>query len=361
MCRPTLAAMIAALIASGLVLSAAGPAAARPQDHAPEYRLEEQLPASPITAASHRLLTRQETERRTVERQVVQRPSINGGYEAVLEVVEETVRIDPRTTRRTRRELRPDPNGGQRLARTVEERREEGPDGRLRVVQTTSEPDLNGRGRTTRREVVTTVPEGGGVYRTEIETSVPDINGTGLVAVERAEQTERREGEELIEAERTTYRRPVGAAGWKATERHITSREVGDREARTVERVYRLDGRGELTLNDRIVTREWTDARGAEHFAQEVHSTDAPSLTRSNAPRLHRKIEVVHARRPDGSRQVTREVTERGMNGLRLIERVIEESRPTPDGTTTVRTVQRPDGNGRLRTVSVSRSDESGS
>lgn len=377
MCRPTLAPMIAVLIASGLVLTAPAPADAhplasatarplapadaRPQEEAREYRLVEEFPSSPITAASRRLVTRRETERRTVERQVVERPSINGGYEALLEVVEETVRIDPRTVRRTRRELRPDPNGGQRLARTVEERREEGPDGRLSVVQTTAVPDVNGRLRTTRREVVTTVPAGGGVYRTEIETSVPGIDGSGLVGVERIEQTERREGEELLEAERTTYRRPVGAPRWKAAERRITTRESGDGEVRTVEQVYRLDGTDRLTLNDRIVTREWTDARGVEHVTQELHSTDSPFFARSSAPALYRKIEVVGTRRPDGSRQTTREVRERTMNGFRLVERVIEESRPTPQGTTTVRTVQRPDVNGRLRTVSVSRADESGS
>lgn len=358
---PTIAARIASLIALGLVVGIPSPAAARLQDDPPDYRLVEELPSSPVTVPSRRSVARWEGEGRTELREVVRRPSVHGGQEVVLEVLEETVRVDPLTVRRTRRELRPDPNGGSRLARTVEERREEGPDGRLRVSRTISVPDPNGRLRTLRREVMTTVPLGGGVHRTEVETSVPDLHGRGLVAVERIEQTERREGEELVEAERTTYRRPVGAPRWRQAERHVTEREREGGEVRTVERVYRPDGRDRLSLNDRIVTREWRDAGGAERLVQEVHSTDIPHLARSSAPGLYRKVEVVRERGPDGSRRVAREVRERGMNGFRLVERTIEESRPTPGGTETVRTVQRPDGNGRLRTVSVSRADESGS
>lgn len=353
--------MLELVIALGLVLSAAAPAVARPQEDSSVYGLEEQLPALPTTAASRRLLTRRETERRTVEREIVERPSVNGGYETLFEVQDETVRIDSRTTRRTRRVLRPDPNGRQTLVQTMEEHREEGPDGRVRMVRTTAQPDVNGRPHTTRRDVMTTLPEGGGIYRTEIETSVRDVNGSGLVAVERIQQNERRDGEKLLELEQTTYRRPIGSSHWKATERRSTHREHGDREVRTAEGVYRLDGNDKLSLVDRIITREWTDVRGAEHVTQEVHTTDIPFLARSSAPGLYRKIEMVRTRRPDGSLQATREVSERGMNGFRLIERVVEESRPTPDGAATVRTVQRPDGNGRLRTVSVSRSNETGS
>lgn len=349
------------IISLGLVLSLASPALARPQAPPSGYRLEEQFSSLSGTAASRRLLSRRETEHRTLERQVIEQPSINGGSTVHLEVEEETVRVDSRTTRRTRREIGPGANGRKSLIRTVEEVRVEGPGGRLRIVRSTSQPDLNGRTRTTRREVAETVPEGRGNYRTEIVTSVPDINSRGLAPVIRIEQSERRDGEKTLEVERTTHSRSVGNGRWETTERRTTSREYGHREVRTVEQVYQLDGNHKLTLSDRIVTREWTDARGAEHLTQEVHSRNIPVLARSNSLGLYQQIEEVRTQRPDGSRQATRELRERGMNGIRLIERVIEESRPTRDGTTTVRTVQGADGNGRLRTVSVTRSNESGS
>ncbi|MFQ5889638.1 MAG: hypothetical protein ACE5JR_06255 [Gemmatimonadota bacterium] len=341
-------------------MTPARPAVAGPQEKPRDQRLEEEFQSSQGISPSRRLESRRETEDRALERRVVEQPSINGGYGVVLEVEEETVRIDSRTSRRTRREFAPDSDGGRRLIQTIEEERVETPDGRRRIVRHFSQPDVNGRPRATRREVEVTAPEGAGIYRTEIEVSVPDINRSGFIPTERIEQRERRDGERVLEVDRTTYSYRAGHRSWQATERRTTNREVGEREVRTVERVYWLDGNDDLFLRDRIVSREWTDARGAEHTTEQVYTTDISALGRSKEPRLFQQIEAVRTTRPDGSWRSTREVRERGVNGLRLVERVIEESRPDgKGGTMTIREVQRADGNGRLRTVSVSRRSES--
>ena len=75
---------------------------------------------------------------------VVEQPSVNGDSNVLLEVEDETVRIDAETSRRTRREYGMDADGGQRLVVTIEEDRVASPDGGLSLVRSFAEPDVNG-------------------------------------------------------------------------------------------------------------------------------------------------------------------------------------------------------------------------
>ena len=136
---------------------------------------------------------------------VVERPSINGESTVLLDVENDTVRIDAKTSRRTRREYATDADGRRRLVVTIEENRVDRPDGGQSIVRNFTVPDVNGRPRATRRETEETVPEGGGVFRTLIEVSVPGVNRGRFVSTERVEQTERRDGEQVLEIDRTTY------------------------------------------------------------------------------------------------------------------------------------------------------------
>lgn len=305
-------------------------------------------------SAFRQVLTREEGANRTVERSLVEAPSADGNYDLLREVVEETIRMDEATSRRTQRLFGPGADDARRLVQVVEEEIVELPDGTRDVVRRVSEPDLDGRLSVTQREVERTVVERGGLYRTEVEVSVPGINRGGFAPVELIERTERREGEKVLEVDETTYD-DLGQDGiWKARERRVTEREYAPGEVRTVERVYWPDENRDLALANRVVSREWKEADGTERVRREVHSVEIPGLGRSRDPRLYRQIDVRHEALPGGASRTIREVRERGVNGLRPVERVIEEVRPDGrGGTKSVRTVQRDDGNGRLETVSV--------
>ena len=109
--------------------------------------------------------------------------------------------------------------------------------------------------RATRRETEETVPEGGGVFRTLIEVSVPGVNRGRFVSTERVEQTERRDGEQVLEIDRTTYTSQTTRGAWAVRERRTVRRDYGDHGVRAVESIYTRDGSGNLVLTDQIVSR----------------------------------------------------------------------------------------------------------
>ena len=323
--------------------------------------LEAEFPSAD-TSGFRRLITRKETEGRALERTVVERPSINGGSTVLFAVEDETVRVDAETTRRTRRKFHPDPDGRLRLVLTIEEDRVDRPDGGRSIVRSFAEPDVNGRIRIIRRETEETVPEGGGVFRTDIEVSGPGINSRGFVPTERVEHRERRDGEEVLEIDRTIYGAYPSVRGtWEARERRIVNRDYVDDGVQTVESVYTLDGSRDLTLSDRIVSREWIGDRGREYRTDEIFARDIPGQMRSRELRRVRQVEVVRTGGSDGGWTTSRAVKETRGNRIRVVERVIEKSRPDGRGGTVVnRETQQMDVNGRFRTVAISRTRESG-
>ena len=190
---------------------------------------------------------------------------------------------------------------------------------------------------------------------------VPGVNRGGFVPTERVEQRERRDGEQVLEVNQTTYTDPTGRGTWEALERRILSRDYSDEDVRTVESVYTADGAGILVLSGEIVSREWTGARGREHRTEDVFSTDVPGQVSSQEPRLVQQVEVVRTPRSNGGWRTTRVVRETRGSRLQVVERVTESSRPDGRGGTVVeQETQQLDVNGQLRTVNVSRTRDSG-
>ena len=87
--------------------------------------------------------------------------------------------------------------------------------------------------------------------------SEPSINGSGLVATERVEQKERRNGAQIVEFDRTTFTNPLGGVTWVTQERRVLTRSYSEGGVRSVESVFRADDAGNLVQSDRIVSREW--------------------------------------------------------------------------------------------------------
>ena len=292
---------------------------------------------------------------------VVERPSINGESTVLLDVENDTVRIDAETSRRTRREYASDADGRRRLVVTIEENRVDRPDGGQSIVRNFTVPDVNGRPRATRRETEETVPEGGGVFRTLIEVSVPGVNRGRFVSTERVEQTERRDGEQVLEIDRTTYTSQTTRGAWAVRGRRTVRRDYGDHGVRAVESIYTRDGSGNLVLTDQIVSREWTGTGGREHRTEEIFAKDIRGQVRSREPRLFQQVQVIRTNRSHGAWKTTRVVKETRGRRLLVVERVIEVSRSDVRGGTVVeRETQRLDVNGKLQTVDISRTRESG-
>jgi hypothetical protein len=306
-------------------------------------------------AGYRRLVTREEAGDRTIETWVVEASSPNGGFESLLEVEEETVRIDATTERVTRREFATDPDGDRVLRQSVQEERISQSDGTFRVRRDISEMDLNGRPSLARRETETTTPGPDGSFRTETLVSTPGINQSDLVPTDRTLETGRRDAEErLLESDLTVYSDPTGSGRWEALERRITSYDYDGGETRTTENVYRQDASGDLRLNEQIVATERPEAGGVERRTEDVFSTDIPGERNLRQPQLLRQLQVTREESPGGGWQVTREVREDRQGRFRVVEREVETARPNAGGGVDIeRVLERLDANGRMSRVSA--------
>ena len=304
-----------------------------------------------------------EAEGKKVEREVLERLSIEGRYEPSVETEVETIQVDPRTTRIIRRLFGRDPDGRRTVVEVTEEEQSSLPGGRKHIVRTSSKPNLDGHFRVTRREIQDTTPLSRSVQRTRTTVLLPNIDGT-LAPAEQVEEVERQEEMGVVEVERT-HLLPDANGRWEPFE--IRERVVRTEAAgvQTEERIRRRDPNGKLSLAERTVTKQWKDAEGHERQTVETYSRNIAGTGRYGDGRLHldRRLRIVRSTRPDGSQRTVQQMEQRSIvapsDGLRVAERVVEVSRPDArGGTETRRTVQALDGNNRLRRIIVHNSQE---
>lgn len=342
---------------SALILLLAGDAASQ------DVTRQEQTDygSSSGTAGYRRLITHEEDGDRTRDTWVVVGSSVNGGDVELLEVQQETIRIDEGTTRVTREQFRTDSDGRKVLLETVEEERIEDPDGDVRITRAVSETDANGRSQLSRRETETTVSGPDGTYETDTEISRPGINQREFVSKERVLESGRNDADgRILESDRTSYSDPTGQGNWEALERRLATHRYGEQETSTTEDVYRQDASGELILNERVVAREWTDAEGRERTTEDVYSTDIPGQRSLREPRLLRQVSVTRTETSNGGWEVNREVSESRQGRFRVVERETEIARGNRNGTLDIEhRIERLDANGRMRVVQSTSSSES--
>ena len=300
--------------------------------------------------------TRDAREGRASERSVTQGRSINGGLTVLSGVEDQERQIGAETSRRTRREFVTDANGRASVVSTLEEHRTVRADGGETIVRDFAEPDVNGRALATRREHEETVAKGDGIFMTRIDVSEPSTGGTGFMATERVEQRERRDGEQVLERDRTTYTNPAGNGAWVAQDRRVLTRDSSDGQIRSIESVYTASDAGQLVQSDRIVSREWTGPGGREHRTEEIFSRDVPDEVRAATPQLRQQVEIVRTNGLDGRWSATRTVRAPRNGRMQVVERMVERVRPDGRGDTVVeQETQKMDVNGRLQTVSRAR------
>jgi len=350
MSRPPLALVMALL--AGSLATASGLA-----QEADRSRTEVRAVSSEGVPDTRTVTTLEHRAGRTVERTVVEGAGVDGGATVLSETIEETATAGAGTVERMRREYTTGPNGDRQLIMTVAERTDEQADGGRLTVRDYTEPDLNGRSRTTRREREETVAEGNGVFRTRIDITEPTI--AGLSRTQVIEQTEQRNGEDLVAQERTTYADPTGRGDLEPVERRVLTREPADGSARSVEVVYRADDNDNLVQRERIERRERTGPDGAQIVSEEVFTRGVNGPAASL--RLEQRVESVRTERPGGGWTATRTVSESRGGRMQAVERVVERTAPDGSGGVTIeRETQRVDVNGRFRTVSTTRARESG-
>lgn len=297
-----------------------------------------------------RLVVREESEGRTFERWMIEAPSVNGGEDLLYQVEQETVQTGPRTSRSVRKVFGTDADGSLTLVRQVVEERRTDADGSQHVVRDFTQPDTNGRSKPIRREVEETAAEGQGRFLTQVQVMLPDINQSDFSPTERIVTRERRQGEKILEADQTQYRRS-GRDQWRPFERRITTNQHLEAEVRSKEQVYRPGGGSrELSLDEEIVSRQWTDQLGQQQSTEETYSRDIPGKARSKDLHLLRRVTEVRSKpSEDGVFRTVQETEERRLDRMRVVERVVETSRPNGQGgLTTERQVFKLDVNGRL-------------
>ncbi len=316
-----------------------------------------------VTTPTRTRNTTRKTPAGQVETAAVDTLSPDGTYEPSVEVEEETVVVDARTTRVIRRLYNRDPDGRRRLFERTEEEHQQLPNQGMRIVRRTSHADWDGHFRLTREEQTETREQGQGVTETRTVVRQPDING-GLNPVEQVETIER-ETQPGVRAIDRTQLLPDGNSRWEAREKRHRTVTTTQEQVRTEEEVYRRDPNRQLSLAEKTVTREWQDAHGAERQTTEVYSNAIAATTSYGDARLHldQRIEMTRRTRPDGTVETIQEEQERSLvapgEPLRSARRTVELSRPVGSGERQVeRTVQARDANGKYQTVLVLESRE---
>jgi len=303
--------------------------------------------------------THTEAKGRKADTEVLKGPSVDGRLEPLFEREEETTQVDSQTVRVVRRLFNRDPDGRRKLIEVTEEEKRALPGNGESVVRTTSTADLAGRFQVTRRETQERTPMGADAQQTRTTVFVPNING-GLARSAQVEQIERKSRNDTTEIRSTTLL-PDTNGRWAPSEIKESVIQKEGKEARTEEqRVYWRDSHGQLSLAERTVSRERKDPNGQDQSAVETYRGNAARGTQYEDERVHpeRQLRVVRSTRPDGSQEVSQQLEQRSnvapSDGLRVIEKSVEVSRPNGrGGTETHRAVQRADGNGRLREIII--------
>jgi hypothetical protein len=295
---------------------------------------------------------------RKLESKSIQLTTAAGGAGSSYQEKEETVQVDPNTTRTTQTLLAPDADGNMKPVRIIVEETRHLAGGKETVVRTVSTPDLNGHLQVNQQEVSQTTPKGSDEQETQTTLLMPDSGGQ-LAPVIKTNQIERKKGEEV--EVRSTQMRPDGNGGW-APSLVEESVEKPDKNGVVTkeQKLYQPNIVGKLQLSQRKVTRQWKDKTGAEQSVVETYSGNSPGT--SNYPEgrlgLVERVSTTREAGEDGALVVQQKIETSNYGapwqGLTVSGQVEETTRPVGGGRVeTYRKIYAPNGNGRLTQISV--------
>ncbi len=279
---------------------------------------------------------------------------IEGDPQAFVE--EETIQVDPHTTRTVTRTYHDDGFGSQRLVSVTEETRTVKEDGQEEAVRRISNPDSNGRLQLQVEETQRVVSRGDNEFEVQTVVSMPGVDRR-LRPVEQFVQTELRRTDGTVELDRIHYVAD-GSRQWQPVERRTSVTRAGNGESTTEEEVYRADLNRRMSLSDRITSREWNAEDGTIHRTIETQSVNPQGKLQ-----LAERVNTVQSTDPDGLVEIVQdvEVPLQGSGRMQPSERIVSSFTPGGEagGSTEIR-VEVPDGNGRLTLSATYREDRSG-
>jgi len=151
---------------------------------------------------------------RSVDKQRIEVPGPNGGYQTDSETEKETVQVNATTTRTVARSYRWDVNGHRYLVQVTEEEARTSASGDAQVVRTTSNPDANGKLQVTQREVADTVKTNPNSQETKTTLYTPDGNGR-LTPSQQTQELRKRADDQTVEVRRRrSGKLPTEAGKW---------------------------------------------------------------------------------------------------------------------------------------------------
>ena len=268
---------------------------------------------------------------------------------------EETIRVNPQTTRTVTRTY-DHRFGSRQLVSVTEETRTVKEDGQEEAVRTISNPDANGKLQIQVEETQRVVSKGDNEFEVQNVVSMAEAN-RGLQPVEQFVQTELRQADGTVEIDRIYYVLDSDRQ-WQPLERRTAiTRAVGG-ESRTEEEVCREDINRRLSLTDRITSREWQAEDGSMRRTIETRSVNPQGRLQ-----LAERVNAVQSTGPDGHSEIVQdvEVRNQGSGRMQPSERIVSSFTPEGEagGSTEIR-VEAPGSSGRLTLVRTYRGERSG-
>ncbi|MFZ0319800.1 MAG: hypothetical protein WAL56_11800 [Candidatus Sulfotelmatobacter sp.] len=294
---------------------------------------------------------------RVVDRTLVETLGPDGRYVLYSDTEKESGRVNDTTVRNVERSFARGPDGERTL---IQERQEESRSlagGEQKVVRTVSNPDANGALQVVQRELEDSKQLSPGVRETTTTVLTPDMNG-GFAPAVRIEQRETQSSDGTIDSKKSTLLSD-GTGRWQLSEvREGTSKQENGPMRSKDERVFRLDGNGNLSLVERTVSKQKGIGSGEKRDTVETYSTNVPGQAGNDSLQLVQRETTVEQNAAAGGHSTTRQIERANPgdpgNGLRVAQKTIDIVKPGGSGVADEkRTILSSDSDGRLGEVWV--------
>jgi hypothetical protein len=260
---------------------------------------------------------------RTVDTRVLEKQSVNGGWEPYDETETETIQVDRNTVRVVERRFGRNPDGSRTVTGVSEEQRQRAENGRETSVRTVSAPDVNGNFAVTQKVTSEAVKTGPDTQQVTTTVMTPSVNG-GLAVSSRKQRVEQQDKSGNTSFRESTQERSVNGDFVTGEVREGVVQQNADKSSKAEQRVSRADINGNMSVTERTVTNEWQAGPGDRRQEIQVFSQAPGSSTGS-------PLQIV--------RQVTG-ASRSNASGDQISERHVQQLRPgLPDeglGTTQV-------------------------
>jgi hypothetical protein len=265
--------------------------------------------------------------------------------------------VNNTTVRNIERSFARGPDGERTL---IQERQEEShrlAGDEQKVVRTVSNPDANGALQVVQRQLEDSKQLSPGVRETTTTVLTPDVNG-GFASAERIEQRETQSSNGTIDFRKSTLLSD-GTGHWRLSEvREGTSKQENGQTRSKDERVFRLDGNGNLSLVERTVSKQTEIGSGKKRDTTDTYSTNVPGQAGNDSLQLVERETTVQQTAATGGHSTTQQIDRANpgdpSDGLRVAQETINILKPGASGTADEkRTILSLDSDGRVNEVWV--------